>query len=135
LTKTNEPNPVYGKLGYSEIKRKKSIRKHLYKIDNWELYDDNGNIARKRRIIKRINDLDCYILKRTLDKNYEDKWEDIYKSFINEFIFPITPKYLLFIAKGTKNSIEMIDYRYTDKDTVRYFDREYICYKNYRRNI
>lgn len=40
----------------------------------------------------------------------------------NGFIFPITPKYLLFISKGA-DSINIVDYRMADKDTIKNFNR------------
>lgn len=40
--------PVYGKLGYSIIKTKKSIQRHFYEIYDWEFYYDDGNVARKK---------------------------------------------------------------------------------------
>lgn len=44
LMKINKPKPIYGKLGYSIIKTKESIRKHLYDIDNWEFYYEDGDL-------------------------------------------------------------------------------------------
>ncbi len=38
--RSNSPKPVYGKLGYSIIKTKKSIYKHLFDIDKWDFYYD-----------------------------------------------------------------------------------------------
>ena len=40
----------------------------------------------------------------------------------NGFIFPLSPKYLLFIAKGN-GGISTVDYRYANRDTVRHFNR------------
>ena len=45
----------------------------------------------------------------------------------NGYIFPLTPKYMLFIAKGN-DGINIVDHRYADKDTVRHFNR--IIYSN-----
>lgn len=84
LMRSNVPRPIYGKLRYSVIKTKASIRKHLYNIDDWEFYYDDGNLARKKSIINRINDLNCYILESAFDHNYEKRWEPIYKRFIDE---------------------------------------------------
>jgi hypothetical protein len=40
----------------------------------------------------------------------------------NGFIFPITTKYLIFIAKGTEE-INVVDHRFANTDTIRYFNR------------
>ena len=84
LMRSNTPMPIYGKLGYSIIKTKASVRKHLCNIDDWKFYYDDGNLARKRSIINRINDLNCYILESAFDDCYEKRWEAIYKRFIDE---------------------------------------------------
>lgn len=254
LMKTNMPDPIYGKLGYSIIKTKESIRRYLDKIDDWEFYYYNDNLAKKKSIINRINDLNCYILEDAFSDNYEDRWEYICKGFIDEvhngvpiiggngkristraavnmlehffvmlcrsprfdamgtytwmkeeilysvfadreavddlmtdiwyielyriffkktggfyhnviqktlnnchmilfeaydnagtfittdnpafqhkssvlkeningFIFPLTPKYLLFVAKGERDSIEVVGHRFASKDTVRFFNK------------
>lgn len=86
LMRSNTPMPVYGKLGYSIIKTKASVRKHLYGINDWEFYYDDGNLARKKSIINRINDLNCYILENAFDDNYEKRWEAIYKTLLMKFI-------------------------------------------------
>ncbi len=40
---------------------------------------------------------------------------------MNGFIFPLSPNYLLFIAKGSEK-INIVDYRYADYDTVKKFN-------------
>ncbi len=50
LLRTGFQQPVYGKLGYSIIKTKKSIAKHFFEIDKWNFYYDDGNLARKSAI-------------------------------------------------------------------------------------
>ncbi|MBP1920195.1 DUF4238 domain-containing protein [Youngiibacter multivorans] len=82
--RSKKPMPVYGKLRYSIIKTKASVRKHLYDIYDWEFYYDDGNLTRKKSIINRINDLNCYILENAFDDNYEKRWESIYMNFIDE---------------------------------------------------
>lgn len=84
LLRTNTPKPVYGKLGYSIIKTKESIRKHIYDLDNWEFYYYDDNLARKKSIVNRIHDLNCYILESAFDDSYEKRWEIIYKRFIGD---------------------------------------------------
>lgn len=255
ILRNNTSKAVYGKRGYSIIKTKGSIHKHLLDIDNWDFYYDDGNLAKKKRIINRIHDLNCYVLESAFDDNYENQWENIFKRFINEvhngtpiatgqserkidkesainmvefffmmlcrspqfdamgiytkiketllyptfpnkefsdelisgiwhselykmffrkkdgfyhnaiakvmegcqmilfevydnagsfitsdnpafqhmsaitkdnlngFIFPITPKYLLFIAKGDLDSINIVDYRFANRDTIQHFNR------------
>lgn len=46
----------------------------------------------------------------------------------NGFYFPLTPDYLLMIAKGN-DGIEEIDYRYADDGTVRSFNQRIASYK------
>ena len=60
--------PIYGKDGYSIIKTKKSIRKHLLNIDNWEFYYDDGNVAKQRSIKNQIESLNSYVLESAFDE-------------------------------------------------------------------
>lgn len=46
----------------------------------------------------------------------------------NGMIFPITPNYLVFIAKGN-NGINVVDHRFADKETIKYFNRLIAQYK------
>lgn len=46
----------------------------------------------------------------------------------NGFYFPLTPDYLLMIAKGN-GGIEEVDYRYADDDLVRSFNQRIMSYK------
>lgn len=75
--------PVYGKLGYSIIKTKKSIQRHFYEIYDWEFYYDDGNVARKKAILSQIEALNCYILEAAFDEYLEKNWKDTLKSFID----------------------------------------------------
>lgn len=75
--------PVYGKLGYSIIKTKKSIQRHFYEIYDWEFYYDDGNVARKKAILSQIEALNCYILEDAFDDYLEKNWNDILKAFID----------------------------------------------------
>ncbi len=75
LLKTGFKQPVCGKLGYSIIKTKKSIEKHFFEINDWDFYYDDGNIARKTSIQKRIDALNCYILEDSFD-DYIEKLSD-----------------------------------------------------------
>ena len=81
----NSPKPVYGKLGYSIIRNKQSVRKHLNDVDKWEFYyvDDNS-LARKKAIINRLDDMNCYIIEDSLDRFYETRWESILRTFVDE---------------------------------------------------
>ncbi len=47
----------------------------------------------------------------------------------NGMIFPLSPKYLLFIAKGSEG-ISVVDHRFANTDTIRYFNRIVARYKN-----
>ena len=80
----NQPKPVYAKLGYSTIKTKKSIRKHILQIDEWDFYYYDGNLARSKGLIDRFKNLNCYIIEEALDRVYENKWIDIKDRFISE---------------------------------------------------
>lgn len=80
----NSPKPVYGKLGYSVIKTKESVRKHLYDIDKWDFYYFDGSIAKKNGIINRINDMRCYLLEDSFSKVFESRWVLIKDTFIDE---------------------------------------------------
>ena len=46
LMREREPAPVYGKLGYSNIKTRESVRKHLSQVDTWTFFYYDGNLAR-----------------------------------------------------------------------------------------
>lgn len=80
----NKPAPVYGKLGYSIIKTKQSVRKHLNDIENWEFYYYNGDDAKKKGILNRINDIRCYILEDAFGEFFETRWESVRDMFIKE---------------------------------------------------
>ena len=82
--RTNTPQPVYGKLGYSIIKTQKSVHKHLYDIDSWEFYYDDGTAARKKALLNRFNDMRCYLLEDSFSSIFESNWESILQTFIEE---------------------------------------------------
>ena len=75
--------PVYGKLKYSIIKTKKSIRKHLDKIYDWEFYYDDGSMASRKVILRQIEEFKSYILENAFDDYFEKKWERILKEFVD----------------------------------------------------
>ena len=80
----NEPVPVYGKLGYSVIKTKSSVRKHLMDIDKWDFYYENGTDAKKNAILNKINNIRCYLLEDSFSKLFETQWEYTRDLFIEE---------------------------------------------------
>ena len=80
----NSPKPVYGKLGYSIIKTKKSIRKHLHEIDDWDFYYEDGTTARKQSLINRFNDMRCYLIEDSFSSIFESRWDSIKDTFIGE---------------------------------------------------
>lgn len=47
----------------------------------------------------------------------------------NGMIFPLSPKYLLFIAKGS-DGINVVDHRFANKETIKYFNRIIARHKN-----
>ena len=75
--------PIYGKLGYSIIKTKKSIDKHFFEIMNCDFYYDDGNLAKKTAIKNQIEAMNSYILEKAFDDFFEKNWERIYQDFIN----------------------------------------------------
>ncbi len=83
LLRTGFAKPVYGKIGYSIIKNKKSIDKHFFEINDWEFYYDDGNVPRQAAIKNQIESLNCYILEDAFDDYLEKNWENTYNSFIN----------------------------------------------------
>ncbi|MCM1158174.1 MAG: hypothetical protein NC300_05555 [Bacteroidales bacterium] len=83
LLRTGFAKPIYGKIGYSIIKTKKSIDKHFYEINDCEYYYDDGNVARKSSIKNQIEALNYYILEDAFDNYVEKNWESIYNSFID----------------------------------------------------
>lgn len=88
LMRNRTPQPVYGKLGYSIIKTRNSINKHLDDIYNWDFFYDDGNVARNKAIINDIDNLNCYVIEEGLDQFFETKWENILKTFISEMKNP-----------------------------------------------
>ena len=84
LMQSRNPAPVYGKIGYSRIYKKTSIRKHLDTIDDWEFYYFDGTLARKKSILADVHALNSYIIEDGLDNIFEKEWETIFCRFINE---------------------------------------------------
>lgn len=84
LLRNGFKQPVYGKLGYSIIKTKKSIKKHLNEIHNWKFYYDDGNMARETAILNRIEALNCYILEDAFDDYIEKNWENTLNDFVDK---------------------------------------------------
>ena len=76
-------NPVYGKYEHSIIKTKRSIEKHLFQIQDWQFFYDDGNIARKAAILNYVNDLNSYILESAFDDFLEKNWERTYTDFVS----------------------------------------------------
>ena len=81
--RANSPQPVYGKLGYSIIKTKKSVYKHLYDIDSWDFFYDDGTTARKKALLNRFDDMRCYLLEDSFSSIFENNWENILWTFID----------------------------------------------------
>ena len=80
--------PVYGKLGYSTIKTKNSVRKHLLKVDDWDFYYSNNKPAPKSSILRDIHGINSYILENGFDEKYEKSWRDLLNTFIIEMRNP-----------------------------------------------
>ena len=84
LMKKRNPAPVYGKVGYSEIKTRSSIYKHLDNIDEWDFFYYDGRKARKDGILKDIHGLSSYILEDRFDSAFETKWGSTLSAFIEQ---------------------------------------------------
>ena len=80
-------NPVYGKYGYSIIKTKRSIEKHLLQIQDWQFFYDDGNVARKNSILNYIDSLNSYVLESAFDDFFEKNWEKTYTDFVDAVRF------------------------------------------------
>ena len=80
----NSPKPVYGKVGYSIIKTKRSVQKHLYNIYNWDFYYYDGTVARKKALLNRFNDMRCYLLEDSFSSVFESRWESVLQTFLDE---------------------------------------------------
>ena len=80
----NNPKPVYGKLGYSVIKSKDSVFKHLYEIDDWDFFYSDGMTAKKNSLLNRVNNMRCYLIEESFDNRFETKWESIKDLFLDE---------------------------------------------------
>ena len=76
--------PVYAQLGYSKIRTKNSIRKHLHEIDDWKFYYEDGNVAKQKAIMSNIQAINNYVLEKAFDDLFEKRWEASYNNFINE---------------------------------------------------
>ena len=83
LMNTRSPQAVYGKLGYSIIKTKDSVRKHLKDVESWDFYYYDGSLARKKGIINDIHTLNSYILEDGFDSEFEQKWKNVLDEFIS----------------------------------------------------
>ena len=83
LLRIESTNPVYGKIGYSIIKTKKSINKHFYELDAWDFYYENKNIAKKAAILNKIKGFNSYLLEEAFDSYLENEWENTCYEFID----------------------------------------------------
>ena len=73
IMRENSSNPIYAKLGHSIIRTKKSIRKHLHEVDDWQFYYEDGNIARQKAVQRNINSINSYVLETSFDDYFEKK--------------------------------------------------------------
>lgn len=83
IMRENSSNPIYAKLGHSIIRTKKSIRKHLHEVDDWQFYYEDGNIARQKAVQRNINSINSYVLETSFDDYFEKKWDSVRKGFID----------------------------------------------------
>lgn len=82
IMRENGGRPVYAKIGYSIIRTKKSIRKHLHEIDDWQFFYENGNIAKQTAIQRNISAINSYVLESAFDDFFEKKWDSVREGFI-----------------------------------------------------
>ena len=66
------------------VKMKKSVYKHLYDIDSWDFFYDDGTTARKKALLNRFDDMRCYLLEDSFSSIFENSWEDTLWTFIDE---------------------------------------------------
>jgi hypothetical protein len=83
IMRENGSKPIYAKIGYSVIRTKKSIRKHLHEIDDWTFYYEDGNLAKQAAIQRNINALNSYVLENAFDDYWEKKWDSVQQGFID----------------------------------------------------
>lgn len=83
IMRDNGSKPIYAKIGYSVIRTKKSIRKHLHEIDDWIFYYEDGNLAKQAAIQRNINALNSYVLENAFDDYLEKKWDSVQQGFID----------------------------------------------------
>lgn len=84
IMRTGGPQPVYGKFGYSVIRTRRSVQKHLFDINNWKFYYDDGKEARTAALLNRFKDLRCYLLEDSFNKFFENRWENVLRTLIDE---------------------------------------------------
>lgn len=135
LMKNNSPMPIYAKSGYSIIRTKASIKKHLSKISEWTFYYEDGNLAKQNSIQNQIHSLNSYILETAFDDCYEKKWEDVYTTFISNVknAIPIAYKRNECIIP-MNNAIDMISFFFMFLCRSPHFDAMGI-YSNIKKNI
>ena len=80
----NTPQPVYGVYNHSVIKSKKSVRDHLVAINDWDFYYYDESPAKKRNLINKFNNINCYLLEESFSDIFESRWKTIKNTFINE---------------------------------------------------
>ena len=64
-------------------RQKKSIYMHLFDIDKWDFYYDDGTTARKKALLNRFDDMRCYLLEDSFSNIFESRWESILYTFID----------------------------------------------------
>jgi hypothetical protein len=82
LLRVKYKKPIYGKIGHSIIKTKKSIEKHFFEISNWDFYYEDGTLAKNDTIMGQIEALNCYLLEEAFDNYFEKNWEKTCNDFI-----------------------------------------------------
>lgn len=89
IMRESNDKPVYGKLGYSIIRTKHSIYKHLSDINNWSFYYEDEKKASDKTYKNLFMDMKCNLLEDSFSVFYESKWEKILNTFIKKVHNPI----------------------------------------------
>lgn len=67
-----------------QIVSDQDILNNLTNLDKWEFKYADGNVAPKKRIINRIQELNSYCLEDGLDQLFEKDWQTVCNSFIDQ---------------------------------------------------
>lgn len=84
IMRERQGSSVYGKLDYSVIKTRSSIRRHFRDIDSWEFYRDNGELARTNAIRNEMKSIRSNVIEEGFSNKFELSWASVLHRFISE---------------------------------------------------